>query len=116
MTQDNHHRIDYLEFPTRDAAESKKFYSHVFGWTFTDYGPEYTSFQDGRLNGGFDATVKGKAGAPLAVLYSRDLGATRERILAAGGTIVRETFSFPGGKRFHFADPGGNELAVWSEE
>ncbi|MDC0714782.1 VOC family protein [Stigmatella sp. ncwal1] len=112
---EQHHRIDYIELPAGDIAEVKRFYGEVFGWRFEDYGPDYTSFQDGRLNGGFSKEVPGGKGGPLLVLYSRDLEATLARVREAGGRIVKDTFSFPGGRRFHFADPSGNELAVWTE-
>lgn len=108
-------RIDYIEFPATDIAQVKKFYREVFGWTFEDYGPHYTSFYDGRLGGGFRAAGEEIAGGPLVVIYATDLAAMEKKITASGGKIVRETFSFPGGRRFHFTDPSGNELAVWSD-
>jgi predicted enzyme related to lactoylglutathione lyase len=112
---EQHHRIDYLEFPVTDLAAAKRFYGAVFGWSFEDYGPDYASFHDGRLNGGFSKELKVFAGGPLPILYSRDLEATLARVREAGGRILKDVFSFPGGRRFHFADPSGNELAVWSE-
>jgi len=108
-------RVDYIEFLTTDIVATKKFYSEVFGWEFTDYGPEYTSFNDGRLGGGFAAAPVVAAGGPLVVLYATNLSEIESRIGESGGQIVREIFEFPGGRRFHFADPSGNELAVWSE-
>ena len=108
-------RIDYIEFATGDIEGCKRFYSEVFGWEFTDYGPEYTSFKDGRLAGGFELAEAARPSNPLVVLYAVDLEAIRARVQAAGGEVVREVFEFPGGRRFHFRDPGGNELAVWSE-
>ncbi len=107
--------IDYIEFPCTDVNRVKAFYTGVFGWKFTDYGPDYASFEDGRIAGGFtkDAKVAGSSG-PLVVFYAKDLVAAEARVEAAGGTIVQPTFSFPGGKRFHFSDPEGNVLAVWS--
>ena len=87
----------------------------MFGWKFTDYGPDYTSFHDGRLGGGFAQGTPPAASGVLLVIYSTDLAAVQEKIQASGGRIVREIFSFPGGRRFHFADPSGNQLAVWSE-
>ncbi len=110
----NNFRMDYIEFPATDIPATKHFYSEVFGWQFTDYGPDYTSFFDGRLAGGFD---KDRDPAPgvLVVLYASDLEGTEAKVKKAGGKIVKPTFSFPGGRRFHFADPSGNELAVWSE-
>jgi len=109
-------QIDYIELPASDIEGSKRFYNAVFGWKFEDYGPEYTSFHDGRLAGGFNAhaTASGNKGI-LLVIYSSDLDAAQQRIRGAGGAIVKDTFSFPGGRRFHFTDPNGHELAVWSE-
>lgn len=108
-------RIDYLEFAVTDIAAAKAFYTAVFEWSFTDYGPEYTSFHDGRLGGGFRQAAETELGGPLVVLYSTDLEGIEEKIKRHGGEIVRETFDFPGGRRFHFTDPVGNELAVWSD-
>lgn len=108
-------RIDYVEFPATDLGAIKKFYSGVFGWQFEDYGPEYTAFQDGRLSGGFYLAEKAAAGSPLVVIYAAALEAVEEEIRTAGGRIVKDTFSFPGGRRFHFNDPSGNQLAVWSD-
>jgi predicted enzyme related to lactoylglutathione lyase len=116
MTQPEHnYQIDYVEFPAVDIAATKHFYNQVFGWNFTDYGPQYTSFHDGRLAGGFTMSAKPVKGGALVVLYAKALEETRQKVLSAGGKIVIETFEFPGGRRFHFADPNGNELAVWSE-
>lgn len=112
---EQHHRIDYLELPATDIAATKRFYGTLFGWRFEDYGPDYVSFNDGRMNGGFYKADSVSAGGPLIVLYSRALEATYARVREAGGRIVKEIFSFPGGRRFHFVDPSGNELAVWSE-
>jgi predicted enzyme related to lactoylglutathione lyase len=108
-------RIDYIEFPTTSISETKRFYSEVFGWKFTDYGPDYTCFHDGRLGGGFAAASEVAAGGPVVVLYVTNLEGTEAKVREHGGRIVRETFEFPGGRRFHFTDPGGNELAAWSE-
>lgn len=109
-------RLDYLEFATRDVAVAHKFYTAAFGWTFTDYGPAYTAFTDGRLSGGFfaDATAPTRMN-PLAVLFAADLASAEQRIVAAGGTITKPAFEFPGGRRFHFTDPTGLQLAVWSD-
>lgn len=106
-------RIDYIEFPSTDPEASKQFFTAVFGWRFTDYGPDYTSFEDGRLTGGFHR-APAAGGAPLVVIYAADLEATRDRV-EAGGVATFNLHSFPGGRRFHFREPGGNELAVWSE-
>ena len=116
MTSDQ--KIDYIELPANDLAQAKSFYSTVFGWSFQDYGPEYCAFNDGRLNGGFFKSQQHAStenGSALVVLYANDLEATHAKITAHSGTIVRDIFSFPGGRRFHFADPNGNELAVWSD-
>ena len=108
-------RIDYIEFPCADVERTKTFYEGVFGWRFTDYGPEYTSFEDGRLSGGFTTATPVAAGGPLVVLYARDLEQAEATIVEHGGMIAKDIFSFPGGRRFHFVDPNGNELAVWSD-
>ncbi len=115
-TQSNEGRIDYLEFPATDIAKTKAFYAGVFGWKFTDYGPDYSSFEDGRLAGGFWKKDAVAAGGPLVVIYSADLAGTQAKVQAAGGAIVKEIFAFPGGRRFHFADSNGSELAVWSDK
>lgn len=115
MSAENDRRIDYIEFPCTDLGRTKKFYGEVFGWPFEDYGPSYASFFDGRLAGGFTTEWRPAAAGPLVVLYASDLEATEAKVRVAGGRVVRETFSFPGGRRFHFADPDGNVLAVWSE-
>ena len=116
MSQQEHNfQMDYVEFPATDIEATKRFYSEVFGWSFTDYGPNYTSFHDGRLAGGFTMSAKPVKGGALVVLYAKDLAATQRKVVEAGGKIAIEPFEFPGGKRFHFADPNGNELAVWSE-
>ena len=111
----NDRRIDYIEFPATDIAATKRFYSDVFAWKFEDYGPDYTSFVDGRLAGGFWKSPSVERGGVLVVIYGADLAAVEEQVKAAGGAIVKPAFSFPGGRRFHFTDPNGNELAVWSE-
>lgn len=121
----HHHHIHYIEFASADIARTQQFYSSVFGWRFQDYGPDYVSFSaaSAGIDGGFakaesprdpekDAPAKG---APLVVLYSADLKATEDAIIAAGGSIVVPPFEFPGGRRFHFSDGAGNILAVWSE-
>jgi predicted enzyme related to lactoylglutathione lyase len=112
----NNHKINYIEFVSTNIARSKQFYSTVFGWSFEDWGPEYISFSSpsAGIDGGFRSGTA-PVGSPLVVLYSSDLAATQEAIIAAQGTISVPTFDFPGGKRFHFSDGAGNELAVWSE-
>jgi uncharacterized protein len=109
-------RIDYIEFPATDLDATKRFYQDVFGWVFTDYGPDYTSFADGRIAGGFTKEMQVRPLGPLVVIYAEDLAATQSKIKAAQGIIVKPTFEFPGGKRFHFTDPNGNELSVWSDK
>lgn len=117
MTNVEHdRRIDYIEFDVRSVADAKRFYGSTFGWTFEDYGPEYASFADGRLSGGFQMEAKARTGGPLVVIYALDLEAMERKVRQAGGAIVRPIFSFPGGRRFHFTDPSGNELAVWSDK
>ena len=108
-------QIDYIEFPAIDIAKTRKFYSDLFGWKFEDYGLDYTSFTDGRLAGGFYSDPRAETHRPLVVIYAEDLEALEAKVKLAGGNIVKPTFSFPGGRRFHFADPSGNELAVWSD-
>jgi len=120
MTDNNHHSINYVEFPSLDLAATKSFYGQVFGWEFQDWGDTYVSFQGAGIDGGFDASEARKpietsgAGA-LVILYSDDLAATETNIVAAGGSISVPAFEFPGGRRFHFLDPSGNELAVWTK-
>jgi len=111
-------RIDYLEFPALDIAAIKRFYTRVFGWKFADYGPEYTSFHDGRLSGGFwhSAQVASPGTGVLVVIYAHDLQALLDRVVAAGGAVMRPPFEFPGGRRFEFTDPSGNRLAVWTDQ
>jgi len=108
-------RVDYLEFPVDDVGVAKTFYSTVFGWKFTDYGPDYSSFEDGRLSGGLRGGETPTRGGALVVIYATALEEVRDAVIFAGGKIVVETHDFPGGRRFHFTDPAGNELAVWSE-
>ena len=108
-------QIDYVEFSTADITGAKQFYTTVFGWKFEDYGPDYTSFHDGRLGGGFAKDSSQVLRGPLVVIYAADLEGMQKKIEASGGRIVKPIFSFPGGRRFHFADPAGNELAVWSD-
>jgi predicted enzyme related to lactoylglutathione lyase len=110
-----HHAIDYLEFTVRDLAAAKRFYANAFGWKFTDYGPTYAGIQGAdREIGGLYETNEVRTAGPLVILYSDDLDASVASVVAAGGSILKEPYPFPGGKRFHFADPSGNELAVWS--
>jgi hypothetical protein len=107
-------KIDYVEMPGGDLVALKGFYRDAFGWSFTDYGPDYVAFNEG-LDGGFDGDPTTTLTRPLVTLYAHDLEAMAAKVEAAGGRVVRPIFSFPGGRRFHFEDPSGNELAVWSE-
>jgi predicted enzyme related to lactoylglutathione lyase len=107
-------KIDYLELPGGDLIATKQFYTEAFGWAFTDYGPSYAAFAEG-TDGGFNADAADQAKAPLVVLYAHDLEAMEAKVRAAGAAITRPIFTFPSGRRFHFRDPSGNELAVWSE-
>jgi predicted enzyme related to lactoylglutathione lyase len=116
----NHHKINYIEFASTDIEHTKLFYAKVFGWSFVDYGPDYVAFSAAQagVDGGFyrsDPHDPPAKTAPLVVLYSSNLKATEDAIVAAGGVIVVPTFEFPGGRRFHFADGAGNVLGVWSE-
>src|SRR4051812_593839 len=114
MAQTQHdRRIDYIEFPVSDVATAREFYRAVFGWKFTDYGPDYTSFEDGRLTGGFRGGEPATPVGPLVVIYAVDLEAVQAAVQRAGGVVTQPTFDFPGGRRFHFRDPSGHELAVW---
>ena len=111
-------RIDYVELPAKDLDLASAFYGDTFGWTFEDYGPDYRAFSDGRLDGGFfraDQTAVQASGSVLLVFYAEDLESTLERVVENGATLSTEIFAFPGGRRFHFKDPNGNEMAVWSE-
>lgn len=114
-----HEKINYVEFPSRDIEKTKEFFSKAFGWRFEDFGPEYTAFSNQGLDGGFfksDLVVTAAKGSALVVFYSEDLESTQAKIESAGGTISQAIFNFPGGRRFHFNDPNGNEYAVWSDK
>jgi predicted enzyme related to lactoylglutathione lyase len=114
-----HEKINYVELPAKNLDDAKRFFSCVFKWSFTDYGSEYTAFSDAGLDGGFfksDLCSSTDHGAALIVVYSENLEATSAKIEEAGGVIVKPIFEFPGGKRFHFTDLNGNELAVWSDQ
>lgn len=113
-----HEKINYVEFPSKDLEITKKFFIEAFGWSFVDYGPEYVAFTNEGLDGGFfksDLNSSSEKGSTLIVLYSNKLEATQTKIVKAGGKIIKPIFSFPGGRRFHFTDPNGNEYAAWSE-
>ncbi len=115
MNERKSNRIDYIEISVTDVESAKQFYGAVFGWDFVDYGPDYASFNDGRLDGGFTKDPNSQKGGPLVVFYSDQLDSIAANIKKAGGEISKEIFEFPGGRRFHFLDPSGNELAVWSD-
>lgn len=117
-----HHGIDYVELAAPDLDAIKRFYGAAFGWTFTDYGPDYAGYSDGRTHAGGRGEAGGvrreasvARGGPLVILYSSALEATRDAVVAAGGTLTRDIFTFPGGRRLQFTDPAGNELGVWSD-
>lgn len=114
-----HKTINYVEFPSSNLPETKAFYENVFGWSFEDYGQEYTAFNHSGLEGGFYTSkkhVSTENGSALIAIYSEDLELTQAEIKKAGGRIIKSIFSFPGGRRFHFTDPNGNELAVWTNQ
>ena len=111
------HQIDYIELPADSTAtltKVKAFYGAAFSWTYKDWGDSYVDTHNSGVSSGFNAHPD-RTPTPLVVIYSDDLVAARDRVVTAGGTITKDIFAFPGGKRFHFKDPAGNELAVWSE-
>ena len=113
-----HEKINYVEFPASNLQATKSFFETAFNWSFIDYGPEYSAFSNQGIDGGFfKSPLKSSSeqGAALVVLYSQDIEATQAKVETAGGVIVKPLFSFPGGRRFHFLEPSGNELAVWSD-
>ncbi|CZF80496.1 VOC family protein [Grimontia marina] len=114
-----HGKLNYVEFPARDLLATKSFFSEAFGWTFTDYGPDYTVFSDQGLDGGFfraEMCSETSNGGALLVFYSESLEQTEINVKQTGGKIVKPIFEFPGGRRFHFTEPSGNEFAVWSDK
>jgi hypothetical protein len=114
-----HEKLNYVDYFSRDLALTKAFFAKAFGWNFTDYGPVYAAFSNEGLDGGFflsDKASTAALGAALVIFYSNRLEATLDKVEQAGGIISTPTFSFPGGRRFHFAEPSGNELAVWSDQ
>ena len=112
--KDNH--INYIEFKAKDLEKIKTFYASAFNWTFTDYGATYIAFSESGLAGGFEKTELKIINGALIVLYHKNLDFIKDKINSSGGKITKDIFSFPGGRRFHFKDPSGNELAVWSEK
>jgi hypothetical protein len=118
VKMNNHKKINYLEFPATDIEATKTFFTDVFAWSFVDYGPDYVAFSDAGIEGGFaksDIAATTANGSVLVVLYSKQLKQTQSDIETAGGLIIKPIYSFPGGYRFHFTDPNGNEFSVWSE-
>ena len=109
------YQIDYLEFPSSDGLKSKRFFAEAFGWTFTEYGASYHGIEAAGIDAGIQADPAEVNPAPLAIIRTRDLPAAQRAVELAGGVITRAAFDFPGGCRFHFREPGGNELAVWTE-
>ena len=107
------YKFDYLEFPSTDAAATRRFLERAFGWHFTSYGPAYEGIDDAGIDAGIQADPAEATAAPLAIVRAEDLEQAEQAVLAAGGTITRPAFDFPGGRRFHFREPGGTELAVW---
>lgn len=113
-----HEKINYVEFPAKELEATKAFFTKVFEWSFVDYGPDYTAFSNEGLDGGFfraDLSSSAENGSALIVFYSKALEQTKNKIEQADGTILQEIYEFPGGRRFHFAEPSGNEFAVWSD-
>lgn len=111
-------KINYVEYPSRDIPATKRFFERAFDWSFVDYGPDYTAFADEGLDGGFfksELAARTGSGSALVVFYSENLEGTLAKVEAAGGEVVKPIFDFPGGRRFHFTEPGGNEFAVWAE-
>jgi predicted enzyme related to lactoylglutathione lyase len=115
VSAEHDRRVDYIEFPATDLPATRRFYEQAFGWKFTDYGPGYSAFEDGRLTGGFHTEATVVRGGALVILFAVDIDDAERRVRDAGGAIVKATFAFPGGRRFHFTDPSGNELAVWTD-
>ncbi len=109
-------KIDYVEFASGDLSKSKSFFARAFGWDFQDYGPTYAAMTNAGIDGGIQSDPADASAAPLVILKADDLEAALDAVTAAGGEIVKPIFAFPGGRRFHFREPGGNELAVWSEK
>ena len=113
-----HHGICYVEFHASDLTRTKTFFEKVFGWVFTDYGPDYVAFEDGMIAGGFARSEKKASlasGSALVVIFSTNLEKSLAQVVEHGGTITQEIFSYPGGRRFHFTEPSGNELSVCTE-
>ena len=115
---DRHEKIDYLEFPAKDLEAIKRFFTALFNWEFQDYGSEYIAFSHQGLDGGFYQSVQKSTtenGSVLTIFYSKNLEKTRSKVVSCGGEICKDIFPFPGGRRFQFLDPNGNEYGVWSD-
>lgn len=113
-----HHSIDYVELTVTDVHRAKQFYSEAFGWGFNDYGPDYAgirSSEAGAEVGGLRRGEEVRVGGPLVLLFSHDLEHSVEAVIDAGGQVIDGPYAFPGGRRFLFTDPDGNELGVWAE-
>ena len=108
-------QIDYIELPSADLGATSAFLARAFGWGMVDYGPDYRGFTGAGLDGGINGSADGAAGVPLVILKTDDLDAALVQVTAAGGVITRAAYAFPGGRRFHFREPGGNGMAVWAE-
>ena len=109
-------QINYVEFKAKDLEKIKKFYTAAFNWSFTDYGQDYVAFADSGIEGGFEKSSAEIVNSALVILYHESLEAIKNVVIQAGGIITTDIFSFPGGRRFHFHDPAGNELGVWSDK
>lgn len=119
MTDPRHCKIDYIEIPTPDVGASRRFFERLFGWEFQDYGPDYVSFNDGGTAGGFHTSDKAPAtesGSVLVVFFAERLDDALASVTECGGTVTKDIFEFPGGRRFHFRDPAGAEFAIWSDD
>ena len=118
MIENRENQINYIEIHAKDLGAAKAFFGKLFGWEFQDYGDDYCAFNDGRMEGGFfksDRCARAADGSVLVVFYAVDLEAALEKVIDCGGVTTREIFSFPGGRRFQFLDPNGNEFAIWSD-
>ena len=115
MAIKNNH-INYVEFKAKDLDKIKEFYSNSFNWKFTDYGPTYVAFSESGIAGGFEKSEDEIINGVLVVLYHKNLDFIKDKIIESNGEISKDIFSFPGGRRFHFIDPSGNELAIWSDK
>ena len=114
-----HEKLNYVEFPAKNIESTKAFFEKAFAWSFVDYGPDYTVFSQEGLDGGFyriDLSSTEEKGGALLVFYSENIEETQKKVESAGGEVIKPIFDFPGGRRFQFLEPSGNELAVWSDK